>query len=464
VLAQANHISVRYLHRLFHDQGTSVARWVCERRLANCRRDLEDPALAQRGVHSIARRWGFEDPAHFSKIFKASYGDPPGVYRKAGRAGSSRPRRGRVGVAPMPSRQHGCHTDAAGSVRPAPPSRAQAGAQAGPALSRRAFAGLAGAAGPRPRHRLQRRAQEFLRLLHRHHQDRVRQSPHRPGRRVHLVRSVRAEQGPRGAGPGTDGRRQEVQGRDLPADSQSSDTRAAQVAQQLITQNNVDIMLTTSAPETVNPVSDQCESGHVPCLGTIVPGLGGGTGVGLQQLSSMVPVVREADTYWTALAVLVVCAGGAYLLLRSRFGLDSRATGGEPVAAAAVGVDVQRTRRLAYVLAAAGFGAIGAMLLISGLYIDPASVFNISYSADMLFMVVIGGLGTIEGPLIGALILFAAQQVFAQYGAWYLVGVGALAIAVVLLAPAGLPGNACGRRGWSLLPVGYRFRSPRRSP
>ena len=55
------------------------------------------------------------------------------------------------------------------------------------------------------------------------------------------------------------------------ADSQSSDSRAAQVAQQLITQNNVDIMLTTSAPETVNPVSDQCEAAHVPCIGTIVP-------------------------------------------------------------------------------------------------------------------------------------------------------------------------------------------------
>jgi branched-chain amino acid transport system substrate-binding protein len=54
-------------------------------------------------------------------------------------------------------------------------------------------------------------------------------------------------------------------------DSQSVDTRAAQVAQQLITQHNVDIMLTTSAPETVNPVSDQCESAHVPCVGTIVP-------------------------------------------------------------------------------------------------------------------------------------------------------------------------------------------------
>jgi AraC-like DNA-binding protein len=85
-IAGANHISVRYLHRLFHDQGTSVSRWVRERRLDNCRRDLEDPVLGQRGVQAIARRWGFEDPAHFSKIFKASYGEPPGAYRRRGEA------------------------------------------------------------------------------------------------------------------------------------------------------------------------------------------------------------------------------------------------------------------------------------------------------------------------------------------------------------------------------------------
>lgn len=80
-IAHANHISVRYLHKLFHDQGTSVARWVRERRLDNCRRDLENPALAERGVLAIGRRWGFDDPAHFSKVFKASYGEPPGQYR-----------------------------------------------------------------------------------------------------------------------------------------------------------------------------------------------------------------------------------------------------------------------------------------------------------------------------------------------------------------------------------------------
>ncbi len=81
-IARASHISVRYLHKLFQEQGTSVGSWVRERRLANCRRDLADPALAQRGVHAIARRWGFDDAAHFSKIFKASYGQPPGAYRQ----------------------------------------------------------------------------------------------------------------------------------------------------------------------------------------------------------------------------------------------------------------------------------------------------------------------------------------------------------------------------------------------
>jgi branched-chain amino acid transport system permease protein len=190
--------------------------------------------------------------------------------------------------------------------------------------------------------------------------------------------------------------------------------------------------------------------------------LGGGTGVGLQQLSAMSPLLRQADTYWTALALMILVVAGVYLLVRGRFGLDSRATRDEPAAAAAMGVEVPRTRWLAYVLAAVGFGAVGGMLIISTLYIDPATVFNVNYSADMLFMVVIGGLGTMEGPIIGAVVFFGVQEEFATYGAWYLVAIGAMAIVVVLVAPGGLWGLA-GRRGWSLLPVGYRVRESRGS-
>src|SRR6266516_3584562 len=183
--------------------------------------------------------------------------------------------------------------------------------------------------------------------------------------------------------------------------------------------------------------------------------IGGATGVGLQQLSSMSPVLRQACTYWAALAVMAVCVAGVYLLVRSRFGLDSRAVHDEPAAAATMGVEVGRTRWIAYLLAAAGAGAVGGILIVSTLYTDPGTVFSVNYSAEMLFMVVIGGLGTMEGPVIGAVIFFAVQQEFSSYGAWYLVAIGAVAVIVVLTAPAGLWGLAA-RRGWSLLPVGYR--------
>jgi branched-chain amino acid transport system permease protein len=76
---------------------------------------------------------------------------------------------------------------------------------------------------------------------------------------------------------------------------------------------------------------------------------------------------------------------------------------------------------------------------------------------------VIGGIGTMEGPVIGAVIFFAVQEEFSQFGAWYLVAIGAVAIAVVLVAPGGLWGLAA-RRGWSLLPVGYRVRPRGASP
>ena len=104
----------------------------------------------------------------------------------------------------------------------------------------------------------------------------------------------------------------------------------------------------------------------------------------------------------------------------------------------------------------------GGILLISTLYTDPGTVLSISYSADMLFMVVIGGLGTMEGPIIEAVIFFAVQQRFAGYGAWYLVAIGAVAIVVVLTAPGGLWGELATRRGWSLLPIGYQVTATTR--
>ncbi len=196
-------------------------------------------------------------------------------------------------------------------------------------------------------------------------------------------------------------------------------------------------------------------------VATLSPSVGGTTGVSVPGLGGYGPVLREALVYWATLAVAVTSMAGGYLLVRRTFGLDARAAGSDPVAAATAGVRVPRIRLLAYLAAAAGAGAVGALIALQTLYVEPTSVFSIQYSVYMLFMVLIGGIGTIEGPVLGALVLFGLQESLSGYGAWYLVIVGALAVAATLLAPRGLWGMASDRLGWSLLPVGYLVREPR---
>jgi AraC-like DNA-binding protein len=81
-IAAAHHVSPRLLYNLFEEQGTSVGRWIRERRLERCRRDLLDPALGHVPASAIAMGWGFADAAHFSRVFRARYGLPPGEYRR----------------------------------------------------------------------------------------------------------------------------------------------------------------------------------------------------------------------------------------------------------------------------------------------------------------------------------------------------------------------------------------------
>jgi AraC-like DNA-binding protein len=81
MIAAAHHISLRYLHKLFQEEGTTVAVWIRQRRLEACRRDLEDPALASRPVAAIAARWGYPDASHFGQVFRTAHGMPPREYR-----------------------------------------------------------------------------------------------------------------------------------------------------------------------------------------------------------------------------------------------------------------------------------------------------------------------------------------------------------------------------------------------
>ncbi|MFB7270781.1 helix-turn-helix domain-containing protein [Streptomyces sp. NPDC056244] len=81
-IAAAHHISVRHLHALFAGEDTTPAAWIRRRRLERCCRDLSDPRLRTHPVHAIATRWGFTNPAHFSRLFRAAYGMAPKDYRQ----------------------------------------------------------------------------------------------------------------------------------------------------------------------------------------------------------------------------------------------------------------------------------------------------------------------------------------------------------------------------------------------
>ncbi|MEU0054874.1 helix-turn-helix domain-containing protein [Streptomyces sp. NPDC006334] len=80
-IARAHHISVRYLHKLFQDEGTSVGRWILRRRLEECRRDLRRHGRGSRTIAAVAGRWGFTSATHFSRVFRTAYGMSPSQWR-----------------------------------------------------------------------------------------------------------------------------------------------------------------------------------------------------------------------------------------------------------------------------------------------------------------------------------------------------------------------------------------------
>ncbi|RLV51278.1 branched-chain amino acid ABC transporter permease [Nocardioides mangrovicus] len=191
--------------------------------------------------------------------------------------------------------------------------------------------------------------------------------------------------------------------------------------------------------------------------------VGAGSGTSITSLSGYDRDVRLALTYWVALAAAAVVVVGSVLLVRSRFGLGLAAVRDDPVAAASTGVGVTTAKRVVFVLAAAGAGLAGGVLALGSLRVQPDSVYSVQWTAFMVFMVVIGGVGTIEGPIVGAVVFFVLQQTLAHYGATYLIVLGVVAIAMVLLAPRGLWGLLAGSRGTTLFPVGYRAVLGRRS-
>ena len=191
-----------------------------------------------------------------------------------------------------------------------------------------------------------------------------------------------------------------------------------------------------------------------------IPALGGGMGIQLTAFSDLTPGRRIAYVYWLSLAGVVVAVAVTYLIMRSRLGLGFTAIRDDAVAAASLGVRVTRSKRFVFVVAAMGCGLAGAMIASSTLRVDPQSIFSLNYAVAMIFIVVIGGIGTVEGPIVGAVVYFALQQWLSDLGVWYLVILGVVAILITLFLPRGLWGLISGNGRIRLFPVGYRLVNP----
>jgi branched-chain amino acid transport system permease protein len=194
-----------------------------------------------------------------------------------------------------------------------------------------------------------------------------------------------------------------------------------------------------------------------------ISALGGGSGISLPAgiVTSMASSrqMREFLIYWVALALVVVVLGAIVLLLRSRYGLALTAIRDNELAARSNGVDVTRTKLVVYLLTALGTAMIGALIFLQKLRISPDTAFSVNdWTAFVIFITVIGGIGRVEGPIIGTIVFFLLRQTLADLGSLYLLMLGAVAIAVMLFAPKGIWGLIADRFGWQLLPLERRLR------
>jgi branched-chain amino acid transport system permease protein len=186
--------------------------------------------------------------------------------------------------------------------------------------------------------------------------------------------------------------------------------------------------------------------------------LGGGSGISLPAsvVLAMAPSrqMREFEMYWLALLLTVVILAAIFVLLRSRHGLALTAIRDNELAAQSTGIGVWSIKFTVYVLTAFGTAMVGAFIFLQKLRISPDTAFSVNdWTAFVIFITVIGGIGRIEGPIIGTIIFFALRQSFAGLGSLYLLMMGAVAIVVMLWAPKGLWGMIVERLGWQILPL-----------
>jgi branched-chain amino acid transport system permease protein len=190
-----------------------------------------------------------------------------------------------------------------------------------------------------------------------------------------------------------------------------------------------------------------------------IDAVGGGSGTSITDALIGIPVWwRVSTTLWIALALGAGGTFGVYAVLRSRLGLALTAVRDSEAAAASLGVSVARVKWIVYLAAAGWTGMTGALIFITKLRIAPEAAFSIDWMTTTFFVVVIGGIGTVEGPIIGTLVFFILRGLLGDYGSWYLIALGVVAVVFVVWIPKGIAGLLQNATGANLFPVQRKAR------
>jgi branched-chain amino acid transport system permease protein len=189
--------------------------------------------------------------------------------------------------------------------------------------------------------------------------------------------------------------------------------------------------------------------------------LGGGAGTNLpvSVLSSIAAsrAMREAILYWLSLGIGIGAVVAVVAIQRSKLGIALKAVRDSEIAANSLGVSTYRTKLFVYAATGAFTALAGAIIFLQKLRIAPDSAYSANdWTAFVIFIVVIGGIGTIEGPILGAILFFALRETLADYGPLYLMLLGIIAIVVMLKAPRGIWGLIAAHTGWQFIAVRRR--------
>lgn len=187
---------------------------------------------------------------------------------------------------------------------------------------------------------------------------------------------------------------------------------------------------------------------------------GGGSGVSMPaavvKSFGRTAAERYSTIYWLAFALAILAYASSYLLMRSRIGIGLTAMRDNEEGAGSVGVNLRWLRILCFLWTAPFLGLAGGIITLQKLRVAPPASFSITdWTVYVIFIVVIGGIGSFEGPIIGTIVFFLLHEYLSDFGVWHFIVLGILSIVVVILEPRGIWGMLRRHLPTDIIPIGH---------